>query len=224
MSAQHIASIAGITLSVDQWTALSAIATAFAAIVALGAGIAAVIVPSRIANAAQAEARRVEMERRAETERADEARRQELREIVAARYHEVASATYNALDLVVEAADAVNSREGRDGLPILAAQCRSSAETLGILARQPGLTDGAIDSCCGAQHALLAIVRANEFFRSENLAEDPWYELDGCLLIAQQVMRRIGGVVEHHRIPVRQNRGLPVLPESMRPAQGLYIS
>lgn len=206
----------GITMSSEQWTALSALATAAAAIIALLAGIAAVIVPSQLALRAEKEARRVAEERRLEDERAAANRRQQERDALAKRYHEAASATYNALDLVTDAVNAVETSDGIDRLPVLAARCRSSAETLGILARQPGLTDGAIDSCIGAQQALLGIVRANDYWRNDDLALNPWHEMEGSLLIAQLTMDRIGKVVNYHKIPVRAGRELPVLPATVR--------
>ncbi len=212
----------GLTLSSDQWTALSALATAAAAMIALFAGIAAVVVPSRLALRAEEEARRVAEQRRLEDERAIANRLQQERDELAKRYHEAASATYNAMDLLVEAASAVETREGIDRLPILAARCRSSAETLGILARQPGLTDGVIDSCISAQQALLGIVRANDYWRSDDPSLDPWYELEGSLLIAQHTMARIGKVVAYHEIPVRADRELPVLPATMRPTYDYF--
>lgn len=202
-----------ITHTNNEWTALSAVGSLSAAAVAGIAAIIALYVPFRINAIAKKQAKKA----------------------LRIRQHEIASATYNALDVVASAIDA-RSQSDANALHTASAKAAGLAETLPLLVDYPGLTDGPIVAAMTTRQALLAVIRAGEALRTATLkaaTNNPtalgnpntmnqllsittiYYELDAALTLAKESQIRIDKVRNYHDIQVRSGGIFPVLPAAV---------
>jgi hypothetical protein len=174
-----------ITQTNGEWTAWSAFGTLLAAGIAL-------FLPTYVNGRAARQARK------------------ELR----SRMHEVASATYNAIDLLAKADQSFIAAPGSAHSIEIAAEASFKADTLRILANIPQLGDGSIDCAVGAAQFLERVVEAHRLALAGGTANTSraQAELDAARAIGRAVYDRIGKVVAYSQIPVRAGRLLPSRP------------
>lgn len=174
--------IIGLTATNSEWTAWSAVGTIAAALIAL-------FLPAYVNGRAK---------REAERERAR-------------RYHEVASATYNAIDVFNEAVGALKGGVHFSTASAIAARASLKADSLRILAKLPGLGDGVIECAVGAAQVLERVVKAEQLARASQ-SSSAVAEMAAATVIAQEVYDRADKVVKYNQIPVRAGRTLPTRP------------
>lgn len=203
------------------------ITSVFAVIATVAAVYVAVSSPREVANQALEEARRVEQQRRDEAKALALSREQQDEREIAMRYHEVASATYNSLDVVKDAIEAAQSNSV-GALIQAAARSVAMAEALRILIAAPSLTDGPIISGAAAANALDSIANAGKALRATKYrmtppSTDPQGppiltvpgirdHLESALVLAGEAQTRMDKVRNSRQIPVRKTRAFPVLP------------
>lgn len=169
-----------------QWSALSAISTLLAVLVALG-------VPFLLKW----------LDRRAAAAR------------LLSRYRELTAAVYEALNCLIGALEDFNRGRmtGTLDLTRAAARASSRAQTLRILATSPGISDGAIASCVSAARALEFVVQAHEAHRRAAVGLVAG-ELEAGLAIAKEAAARIQRVAAYREINFPDGRTVPALPDS----------
>ena len=205
------------SLTPNEWTAFSAVATlgamvvAIVAVIATGAAVwASIRIPQKVANQAKEDAKAVDKARKDEEQKKADAAAKAEEAAIAMRYREVANAVSEALDLLRETVSRVQAAydptipvrgataDFRKETNRFGAQAAYKSGTLDILARMPGLTDGAIDSCVGASIAMQRIVSAVQkgFFSGGTGPEN----LQAALVIGHEVKGRIEGVILYNDV------------------------
>ncbi|QXT36967.1 hypothetical protein KV697_06620 [Sphingomonas sanguinis] len=164
-----------------------------------------------------------------------DAAEKEAKKALRIRQHEIASATYNALDVIISAVEA-RSQSDANALHKASAKAAGLAETLPLLVNHPGLTDGPIVAAMTVRQALLAVTRAGDALRTATLkftttnpaalgnsnainqlmsAATIYYELDAALTLSKESEIRIEKFRKYHDIPVRSGGVFPVLPPAV---------
>lgn len=237
MQAEKVISWGWYSLTAPEWATLSTVATlgamlasVLAVLATAGAIYVAVSVPLRVANAATAEARRVEDERRADAESRAKEAAEKFENGLTMRYHEVASATYNSLDIINDAITAFRKPSLSDFLQC-SARATAMSEALRVLIDKPDLTDGPIVAGAAAASAMDAVVRAGvstqKFSTSSKGAAQHYrdngfinigmveQEMDSALVLGHVALKRIDKVRDSRKISVRTGRPFPILPNTI---------
>lgn len=164
------------------WTALSALATVLAVVVAL-------LLPVFMRKLDDREARKR----------------------LKVSYAEVAAATRSALKCLLWALDDADKggAHGVFDLVRVAARAASRAETLRLLSGREGLSDDAVSSCIAAAQSMDQITQASHHLTRESVVRR---HLNAALALGHEARERVIEVITDEAVCLPADDGLPVLP------------